>query len=358
MKCFSARLPFKITLVIAVMANGFFAFAQQSPEDLPAPLTTKSVPEESLDALDMGAVKPLPYHGMEDDPLTPVSQSTISQFVTLIEDIEPYDILERPGIHVGWFADLELTAASVQNSNRMQSGSLLGVNPISVQSAPLDWTAMPKVTLGYRLPEGYGELSASYRFLLTQGDGSIPSSNGANASSRLLQQVLDLDYALSDLFPNDLWLVPRQIRVSGGVRVASINYKTSASGGSIEGQSAQNTFYGAGPRFGLESLYPIGSSQWTLFGKFDGAGVIGSDRQTFSQTTGGVTTTASSSLSTIATPVLGLRAGVHWFPDWGSGNFKLSAGYQWERWYNLGTDSSSFNELTIQGPFLRGEVAF
>ena len=355
------RLPFVFTLVFATVATCLVADEQRDAADLPAPLTSKSSKKDSLDELDVGPVKPLPYEALADDPLTPISQSTVAQFVTSVNDVDPNDILERPGIPVGWFTDLELTAANARMSNRMNSeGLLTGTfpSPVSVPSASLDWTAMPKITLGYRMAEGWGELSASYRILSTQGSGS---ASPGSESSRLLQQVLDLDYSLTDLFPNDLWLVPRQIRLSGGVRVAGIDYKTSANGGTIVGQSVQNTFYGAGPRFALESNYPLACSGWTLFGKVDAAGVIGTDRQTFSQTTsggGGASASASTSPSTIASPVVGLRTGVNWYPDWGSGNLKLSAGYQWERWYYLGTDTSSFNELTIQGPFVRGELAF
>ena len=361
MKSLNLRLPFVVTLVVANLATFLIADQQNDPADLPVPMTLVSArldaDSDMLDALDVGPTKISPYQMMEDDPSTPISPSTVSQFSTLANDVDPYDILERPGIRVGWFTELELTAANATMSNRMQSEAFLGPNAISVPSAPLDWTAMPKFTLGYRLPEGRGELSASYRFLISQGDGSLANNQGTD-SSRLQFHVLDLDYGLSDLFPNDLWLVPRQIRITAGVRVAGIDYKTSAMGVGNPGQTASNTFYGAGPRLSFETLYPIASSRWTLFGKLDTAGVIGTDRQTFTQSSGGVTTTGVSNPSTTATPVLGLRAGVNWLPNWGGGNVKMSAGYQWERWYDLGIDTTSYNELTILGPFLRGEVAF
>src|SRR5262249_21153696 len=157
------------------------------------------------------------------------------------------------GIPVGWFASLELLAANARISNREQSGSLLTppfASPIAPPFNSLDWTAMPQFTLGYRQPEGWGELSVSYRFLITQGDGTNSQFNGTGGtvSSRLQVHVLDLNYTLADLFPNDLWLVPRQIQLTGGVRVAGVDDKTSASGGTILNQSASNTFIGAGPR--------------------------------------------------------------------------------------------------------------
>jgi hypothetical protein len=224
---------------------------------------------------------------------------------------------------------------------------------------------MPTLTVGYRRPEGLGDLSASYRFLFSQGTDSISPIGGGSGtrSSNLQLHVVDLDCTFADLFPNDLWLVPRQTRLSAGIRVAGIRDRVSAQGGTIVGQTASNTFVGAGPHVAFETLYPIASNRFEIFTKFDGAGVIGADRQTFSQTIVNpgptfVSGAASSATSAIATPVIGVRAGLNWYPAWGCGNVKMSAGYQWERWFNLGINSSSYSELTIQGPFVRGEIAF
>lgn len=362
------RIPFAMALIFASAASCLVADDAPDWGDLPAPITTSINRDPgSLDDLGEGPVKARPYTWMVDDAVTPISQSTISSFATNVADVDPNYPLERPGVPVGWFGSLESTAANARVSSRQQSEGLLSgsfANPVSVPFAPLDWTAMPKITLGFRQPEGLGEFSASYRFLITQGSDVIPAAGGAalgSGSSSLQLHVLDLDYTLTDLFPTDLCFVPRQIRLTGGVRVAGIYDKASASGGTILGQSASNTFVGAGPRFALESLYPISRSRWTLFGKVDAAGIIGSDRQTFSQTTigpGGASASASSNPSTVAVPVVGVRAGVNWLPAFGGGKVKLSTGFQCERWYYLGADTSSFNELTILGPFFRGEVAF
>ena len=360
-----ALAPFTAVLLVALVAP--FLVAQDDPADLPKPLTAaKSNRGDPLEDLDEGPIKPQAYRWMIDDPLTPTSQSTIAQFLTQVDDVDPNDILERPGLQVGWYTAVDFSVVNARISDRQQSGTLLNppfASPVAPPFTSLDWMVMPQFTLGYRRPEGLGELSASYRFLFTQGDGTDSQFNGTggNVSSRLQLHVLDLDYTLSDLFPNDLWLVPRHFRLTGGVRVAGIDDKTSASGGNIQNQSASNTFIGAGPRFALETFYPVTQSgRWEVFGKVDAAGIVGNDRQTFSQTTtgfGGASASASNS-STTAVPVVGLRAGGNWYPDWGCRNVKLSAGYQFERWYYLGASSDSYNELTIQGPFVRGEFAF
>jgi len=148
-----------------------------------------------------------------------------------------------------------------------------------------------------------------------------------------------------------LWLVPRQIRLTGGVRVAGIDNKSSAGGGTIVSQSASNTFVGAGPRIAMESLYPIMNTRWTLFTRADAAGTDWYDRQTFNQTAGGLSASGTDSSTVVLFLSWESRAGVHWLPEWGCGAVKFSGGYQWERWSHLGTSNSSFNELTVQGPF-------
>lgn len=369
MKSICWRVPFAVALLITASVSCVSAIEPSDPADLPAPISeTTSQSMGSIDELGDGPVKPDPYRWLEDDAVTPTSRSTIASYGTFIDDVDPNNILERPGIPVGWYSALELTAANPRLSFRQQSGNLLSgtfPDPIAPTYAPLDWTVMPKFTLGYRRPEGLGDLSISYRFLLSQGSTSIPQISGGgtgSGSSNLQLHVMDLDYSLSDLFPNDLWLVPRQMRLTGGVRVAGIQDKTFNSGGSILGQSASNTFVGAGPRFALESLYPLSTHRWTIFSKFEAAGVIGNDRQSFSQSVTGpnnvITSGSASNSVTVGVPVIGLKAGLNWLPDWGGGNVKMSAGYQWERWFFLGTDTTSNNELTIQGPFVRGEVAF
>ena len=365
--CFRSRLA----IVLALFCIAQSIAAAQSPDaaDLPAPVSSPLVKEPvSIDDFGEGPVKAPKYRWLQDDPSTPTSPSTVNSFATIVDDVEPYNLLERPGIPAGWFSELELTATNPRISARENSGSLLSgtfADPVAPPFTPLDWTVMPKLTLGYRQPDGLGELSASYRFLFSQGSGANSQFGaGGYGSSRLQLHVLDLDYSLSDLFPNDLCFVPRQIRITGGVRIAGVYDKASASGGALLGQSASNTFVGAGPRFALEALQPLVSNHWILFTKFEGAGVIGSDWQSFSQTVSGpnsliTSASATSPRATVAVPVIGLQAGLKWFPDWGQGRVKMSTGFQWERWFFLGTDTTnSYNELTLLGPFLRGEVAF
>lgn len=360
------RLALLAPFILTVVVQSIGAINARDPADLPTPITSKESPADPFDGLESSPVKPKPYKWMVDDPLTPTSQSTISQFTTEVEDVDPMDILERPGIPVGWFAGLDLSVVNAHVSTRQDSGSLLSgtfADPISPPYSPFDWNVMPTLSVGYRQPEGWGELSINYRFLYTSGNGSVSPFTGAptgNVDSRLQLHVLDFDYTQSDIFPTDLCFVPRLLRLTGGIRVAGVENKTSANGGNIANQSSSNTFVGAGPKFGIETQHDLFNRQWALFLKGEAAGVIGSDQESFSQTTtgpGGASAAASNS-SIMAVPVLNFRTGFNWIPDWGCGSVKLSTGYQWERWYSVGTSANSFNELTLHGPFMRGELAF
>src|SRR5262249_19340308 len=59
--------------------------------------------------------------------------------------------------------------------------------------------------------------------------------------------------------------------------------------------------------------------------------------------------------TTTATPILRVQGALSWVPDWRDRMLRFSAGYQWERWWIL-TDTNSQVEITLQGPFVRGEV--
>lgn len=361
MTSFCRRLALVLAIVFGATDQFLVADDNSDPADLPRPITTaKPKSGDLLDELVDGPVKPAPYSWMEDDPVTPTPPSTVLSYLSDYNDLDPNFPLERPGIPPMWFANVELTAVKTDLSMNQQSEALLAA-PFQVPTVPMNWNVMPKFTVGYRRPEGLGELSASYRFLFTQGSGAIGGFGGAASgasTSRLQLHVLDFDYTLSDLYPNDLLLVPRIIRLTGGIRVAGIYNTNSTIGGAITNQYASNTFVGAGPRVALESLYPVISNRWWAFGKFEGAGVLGADRQFFTQTTGGVTSSAWAPTAAIAVPVVGVKGGLQWYPEWGCGQWKFSAGYQWEEWFALGVDSTSYNNLMIQGPFVQGDFSF
>ena len=65
----------------------------------------------------------------------------------------------------------------------------------------LDWTVAPRFELGYRFPDSFGDFSASYRFLTSEGRGTAINAFGAfDVRSRLDLNQLDLDYGSARFF--------------------------------------------------------------------------------------------------------------------------------------------------------------
>jgi hypothetical protein len=240
---------------------------------------------------------------------------------------------------------------------------------ITVPAADLDWTASPSFELGYRLPENLGELSVTYRFLVAEGSTDIPAFAGTTlfpvgpndlfVKSRLTFNVVDLDYASARIYPGPNWNLKWRL----GARIASIFFD-SRQLNDVVFQRASNYFFGAGGHFGLDVERRLGQSGLALYGRADGAVVVGRTRQTFDDSItnldGTVTTGFLDQVATKALPVLNLQAGLSYVPprDTGLDFLRFTAGYQFERWWMLGKVGDSAGELTIQGIFLRAEMDF
>ena len=50
---------------------------------------------------------------------------------------------------------------------------------VQLPGATLDWAAVPRVELGYRLPDGFGEIALAYRFLGSQSSGTASGAFAA-----------------------------------------------------------------------------------------------------------------------------------------------------------------------------------
>jgi hypothetical protein len=240
---------------------------------------------------------------------------------------------------------------------------------ITVPAADLDWTASPRFELGYRLPENLGEFSLAYRFLLSEGSTNIPADAGTTrfpvgpndlfVKSRLTFNVVDLDYATARFYPSPNWNLKWRV----GPRLASIFFD-SRQLNDVVFQRASNYFFGAGGHAGLDIERRLGATGLALYGRVDGAVVIGRTRQTFDDSInnpdGTVTSGFLDQVATKALPVLNLQVGLSYVPprDTGLDFLRFTGGYQFERWWMLGKVGDSAAELTIQGIFLRAEMDF
>ena len=112
----------------------------------------------------------------------------------------------------------------------------------------------PRFELGYRFPDGFGDLSASYRFLTSEGTGTAVNADGAfDVRSRLDVNQLDFDYASARFSPGPFWDLKWRI----GARLADVFFDSRVGDGIFEEQ-AGNNFFGAGPHFALEAERRIG----------------------------------------------------------------------------------------------------
>jgi hypothetical protein len=232
------------------------------------------------------------------------------------------------------------------------------VDAINVPRTDLDWTVAPSFIAGLRLPDNQGELSVGYRFIAAQGDGST-TIEGVDFStrSRLNVNIFDLDYATARWEPFPRW--DMQLRV--GARLGSFFYDSNISNDALL-VSASNYYIGGGPHFGVDVhrcivLVP----GLAAYGRLDGTVLVGQISQKFAEQfnfpDGTVARGENDFTKTQTVPGLTAQLGLSYTPP----RFEylhFVAGYQFERWWQLGRAEGSNLELTTQGFFLRSQVDF
>jgi hypothetical protein len=282
-----------------------------------------------------GAVGPYGVSAQTQDPLVAPETLRIGQ----------------PGDGPGWFAAVDVGLVHPHVNNRVSSGSPvspLAAGPVELPVAQLNWTVSPRFELGYRMPDGRGDLRLGYRFLASSG---FEAGSGAEyLRSRLDLNVVDLDYVSGEWLAEN-WFGPfRDLRASFGVRLATSYLDSQARGGAAAEERFTSHFVGAGPRFGLEWARPLPGCPLELCTRFDAAGLVGSVRQGFTQ----AGTVRRDAGLTTGVEVVGAEVGLGWRPD-PTGRGRVVVGYQFQQWWDLGrTDTSNF-DLTVQGAFLRAE---
>jgi hypothetical protein len=277
----------------------------------------------------------------------------------LIQDAVPIDPLAAPP---GWFAAVEIGVVKPHVTNR-----LLGTVPLDgstadtvhLPNASLDWTAAPLFEGGYRLPDGWGEILLSYRFLQSQGRGTLPNFDvlgPGDLNSRLDLDVIDLDYGSREYPVAPAWA----LKWYAGARVTDLFFDSRAQGLFV-GQRTSNQFVGAGPHGALEVRRRFAIPGLEFFARLDGAVVIGRIRQGFEETftfaDGSVLGTAANASGTQGVPTINFRLGLDWTPAGGSG-LRFGLGYEYEHWWYVGDVGSSHANLSDQGLFFRGEFNY
>jgi hypothetical protein len=266
------------------------------------------------------------------------------------------------GTSPSWFFGIGVDIVVPHIKNRLQAPvTIPGVtlDQVHLPTAELDFAGSPSFVLGYHVGQGFGDVEATFRFLDTRGDGFLPLFDGVSDAflrSNLSMSVIDLDYA-----SRELSLVPNwDMRWKAGVRLANVFFESQAGSLFLE-QKTSNNFFGAGPHAGLELARQFPGTGLSLFGRVEGAVLIGRIGQGFEEevflTDGTIFGGATRVTATQAVPVLNVQAGVGWTPCW-TPRTHWSFGYQFEQWWSLGHAGDSAAELTTQGVFLRGQIDF
>jgi hypothetical protein len=277
--------------------------------------------------------------------------------------------LPKPGL----VATVELGIIAPHVKNGLSDSVQIADRPadiVRLPAADLDWTVAPRIELGCRLPSGFGQFSVAYRFFGTEGTASATGPDAIEAvKSRLSVNIVDLDYA-----NNEFTFLPGWgMKWWFGLRFADAFFDSRAQepfaaaavGSGILETRTSNNFWGIGPHAGLELSRLFGASGLGIVGSIDGATLLGRIRQNFFEelaSTGpdGLLLTGNTRESVSQdVPIIRTFFGLTWQPP-RYPLARLSAGYEYEYWWNAGRNSSTFSraELSDQGILLRAEFNY
>ncbi len=199
-------------------------------------------------------------------------------------------VLPQPG----WFADVELGIMLPHITNDAHDAvTVNGVKSrVQLPGGTLDWTAAPRFELGYRLPEGFGEIALAYRFLGAQGTGTISGPFSApdavgSVLTRLDIQIADLDYASNELSICSWWAKWRI-----GLRGADVYFDSrvdeplaaAEAGSGVFERRMTNNYWGIGPHGSLELERRLTDWGLMVLGRVDGSILLGRLNQDFFET--------------------------------------------------------------------------
>jgi hypothetical protein len=275
---------------------------------------------------------------------------------------------EAPSAPPGYFFDLEIYFLFPALKDRITNDApvLPSGNQLRVPAASLDFTVSPRIEFGYRLPDSAGLFALSYRFTTTSGNGTTTLDGVPfDVHTRLDVQTIDLDYGTTPFEIAPSYKIDWRV----GIRASYVFFDSQINNAALT-QQASNHFLGTGPHARLDVERCIAAVPGlSLFGRIDGAILLGQIRQNFRedalQADGTILESTGEARKTQAVPNLTLQAGLSYVPPIYT-NFKLTVGYQFEQyWYigqfgfnDQGTLSSSRGELWSHGAFVRGELDF
>jgi hypothetical protein len=303
-------------------------------------------------------------------------------------------LLDRPdAAGPGFFVNVESSVLWVQFGNELVGGTAPHDNvgfpatsglPITgdivrFPGNEFNVTASPRVELGYRLPDGFGEFRLGYRSLAASGSDTVlvapPDANDnlgrASQTGRLDINMLDFDWGTREFSLGSCW----ELRTAVGVRYATAFLDSEVT--FLNPVTVTGNPFGTGPFtrlsqsealsnhfLGAHAVLEVGRKLWipglALFGRLDGAGMYGRVHQTFRETFVQAPGSTQQEVGNgLGTPMLATEVGLSYdVPRWNHSRFLV--GYQHEDWWYFGRGDNdlSFGTLSAQGIFLRAEFNF
>jgi hypothetical protein len=279
-------------------------------------------------------------------------------------------VLPQPG----WFADVEVGIMLPHITDDAHDAVTVDGKSTRVQlpGGTIDWTAAPRLEVGYRLPEGFGEIAFAYRFLGSTGSSTIsgpfsaPDAPGS-VHNRLDINIADLDYASNELSICSWWAKWRL-----GLRGADNFFDTTVTeplaaaeaGSGVFERRISNNFWGIGPHGSLELERRLTDWGLMVLGRVDGSILLGRVNQDFYATSttkvaGQFLTGATYELQGMAVPELEGNIGLGWRPP-SYPSVRVFAGYENEHWWNVGhvVNSGSVAEIYSNGVLLRVDINY
>lgn len=331
-----------LSLVGLILAGFGGTALAQPPELLPSPPRTLS-PDP---ALGVRVAQP------------PPSDYAPSDYVIVQEDESPS----------GWYVALGVGLVKPHINSRVTSGVPLDPalpTPVRLPIAPLGWTGMPDIKIGYRFAGSQDELRVRYQGVFSEGTQRFANFDPWGAGivhSRLDFNMIDVDYVSREFINWAMGPAPaRYLDILFGLRTGNIGFESIGVGTQVLGQGMRNCFAGIGPHMGMDYTRSLFGSRLGAYLIMDTAGLLGSLKQQFFDVrilnNGGIAGGTLSRRDCIGVGTLAVEPGLRWLP-FADTRFRIGIGYHWERWWYIGHTEVSNAELTIQGIMFRGEFSF
>jgi hypothetical protein len=277
-------------------------------------------------------------------------------------------------IHPHVFA-YELAASNANSTGHGVTTSNGRTVNLITGSARFNWTAAPRLEVGYRLPSGFGEFSVSDRGFYTDGTGpfSGPAGNFTR-TSHLGVNYTDIDYASREYTQWPNW----GLKWRAGLRVAfswfdstiSQPFGVAEAGSGVFAGRTVNYQTGVGPHFGVQLDHNFAQPGLSFLTKLDIADTFSRIRQRFSVATTSLTPAGQPSRGVLLdrfwneVPILNFQVGLGYQPPQ-LPNIRFYTGYVYEVWWQVGTNSnlegtpsSKFAFFDNQGLVLQAMVDF